>query len=105
MARRMDDMGQDSHRKTVLSNRTGQAGDKNSPDPKSNSHADWPREKQGVPPALQITRRCNVHLWTRRPNTHCTKTHTQRGVLIQHIINLLAPELFFLILAHPVYKM
>jgi len=29
MARRMDDMGQGSHYKTVLSNRTGQARDKN----------------------------------------------------------------------------
>ena len=30
---------------------------------------------------------------------------TQHDMLPQHPVNLLAPELFFLILAHPVYKM
>jgi len=35
-------------------------------------------------------------------DTECSQTHrTQR----RHDFNLLAPELFFLILAHPVYKM
>ena len=37
--------------------------------------------------------------------TTLCKTQTPFNIITSPILNLLAPELFFLILAHPVYKM
>ena len=70
----------------------------------------------GVVSVLQAAA-CTTDTTTTRPhrnsNTHRTKNNATNVVIQQKksqalddgYINLLAPELFFLILAHPVYKM
>jgi hypothetical protein len=69
----MDDMHQGNHNKTVLSNRTEQAEDEDSPDPKSSSDADYGRENEGVPLSLQTTQRASLDKATKQRTT-CSTT-------------------------------